>query len=60
MDLYYDYFGFPGGYDIEYDAEGQPEIAQKAYDLLEEAGFGPIMDTRRGMCLEVNIEEDRF
>ena len=56
VDLYYDYFGFPGGYDIEYEAEGHPEIAQRAYELLEEAGFEPRLDTHRGLCLNTIIE----
>lgn len=41
-DLYFDYYGFPPeGYDVEYNAEGDPDVAQRAFDLLEEGGFQP-------------------
>jgi aromatic ring-opening dioxygenase catalytic subunit (LigB family) len=47
--LLYDYYGFPPeSYAIQYPAAGQPELAQRVYDLLTSAGFSPHMDGQRG------------
>lgn len=47
--LIYDYGGFPPeSYEIKYPAPGCPEIAAKAANLLEKAGFPAKLDAHRG------------
>lgn len=58
VDLYYDYYGFPDGYDIKYPAQGEPEVALRAYEVLEDAGFEPRLDTQRGLWLFVTGSKD--
>lgn len=49
--LLYDYYGFPPEtYKLKYDAPGSPEVAKEVYDLLENAGLKPEMDSERGMA----------
>lgn len=47
--LYYDYGGFPKeSYQLKYPAPGSPEAAGDVKRALEEAGFKPVMDEKRG------------
>jgi aromatic ring-opening dioxygenase catalytic subunit (LigB family) len=47
--LYYDYSGFPNeGYNITYKADGSPEVARQAAELLEKGGFEARLDAERG------------
>lgn len=47
--LIYDYFGFPPeAYRITYPALGNPELAEALRKALEDGGFTPKLDTRRG------------
>lgn len=47
--LYYDYGGFPAeSYQLKYPAPGSPEVAEDVKRVLEEAGFQPRLDARRG------------
>ncbi|MEY4762280.1 MAG: hypothetical protein RLZZ200_2136 [Pseudomonadota bacterium] len=47
--LVYDYYGFPPHtYQLRYDAPGAPELAARARDLLEGAGFKAGLDPERG------------
>ena len=47
--LIYDYYGFPKeAYDIEYPAPGEPLLAQKIFDLLEEQGIEAVLADQRG------------
>jgi 4,5-DOPA dioxygenase extradiol len=46
----HDFGGFdPALYEIVYPAAGQPELAQRALDLLGDAGWAPQPDERRGL-----------
>lgn len=47
--LIYDYSGFPQkSYEIEYPAPGHPDLAQRAVDLLLDAGIKARTDAKRG------------
>lgn len=47
--MIYDYSGFPAHtYQIRYPAPGSPELAAQAAQLLEAAGFHPVLDPVRG------------
>lgn len=47
--LYYDYGGFPQeAYNLKYPAPGSPEVAGQVKKALEEAGFQPVLDEKRG------------
>ena len=47
--LLYDYYGFPKeAYHIKYPAPGSPELANKVFNLLENAGIEAELDDRRG------------
>jgi aromatic ring-opening dioxygenase catalytic subunit (LigB family) len=47
--LYYDYYGFPPEtYNLKYDAQGSPAIAQEVFSALESEGLQPEMDEKRG------------
>lgn len=47
--LLFDYNGFPPHtYELTYPAPGAPALAQQARDLLEQAGFSPMLDPERG------------
>lgn len=47
--LYYDYGGFPKeSYQLKYPAPGSPEAAGEVKAALEDAGFQPVMDEKRG------------
>ncbi len=47
--LLYDYYGFPKeAYNIKYPAPGSPELANKIFNLLENAGIEANLDDRRG------------
>jgi aromatic ring-opening dioxygenase catalytic subunit (LigB family) len=47
--MIYDYSGFPAHtYQVKYGAPGSPEVAQRAADLLEAAGFKAALDAQRG------------
>jgi len=46
----HDFYGFPKPlYEIQYPAPGSPEVALKAYQLLEKANLNPAMDPARGL-----------
>lgn len=48
-DLLYDYGGFPAHtYELEWKAPGAPELADRAADLLEAAGFSAGEESERG------------
>lgn len=48
--LIYDYHGFPPeSYDIQYPCAGQPLLANKVYQLLEQAGIESRLDYNRGL-----------
>ncbi|MEO8308581.1 MAG: class III extradiol ring-cleavage dioxygenase [Pseudomonadota bacterium] len=48
--LLFDYYGFPPHtYQLRYDAPGDPHLAQRAAQLLREAGFSAALDTQRGL-----------
>ena len=47
--LYYDYGGFPKeSYQLKYPAPGSPEVAGDLKKALEDAGFKPVMNEKRG------------
>ena len=47
--MLYDYSGFPGAaYQIKYPAPGQPQLAARIIDLLQERGFPAQADNNRG------------
>lgn len=46
----HDFGGFPPAlYDIDYPVDGHAELARRALDLLEDAGWAPQADERRGL-----------
>ncbi|TXT36822.1 MAG: extradiol ring-cleavage dioxygenase III subunit B [Comamonadaceae bacterium] len=46
----HDFGGFPAAlYQLQYPAQGQPDMALEAARLLTEAGFAPLQDERRGL-----------
>jgi 4,5-DOPA dioxygenase extradiol len=46
----HDFYGFPEPlYQIQYPASGSPEVALKAFQLLEKANLHPAMDPKRGL-----------
>jgi len=46
----HDFYGFPKPlYEIQYPAPGSPEVASRAYQLLEKANLHPAMDPQRGL-----------
>jgi 4,5-DOPA dioxygenase extradiol len=46
----HDFYGFPRPlYEIQYPAPGSPDVALKAFQLLEKAGLNPVMDPQRGL-----------
>ena len=46
----HDFYGFPKPlYAIQYPAAGSPEVAVKAFQLLEKANLTPVMDPQRGL-----------
>ncbi len=48
-DMLYDYFGFPPeSYEIQYPAKNSTDIAQEAFNLLEQAGLHPRKELERG------------
>ncbi|ESZ98714.1 hypothetical protein SBOR_0952 [Sclerotinia borealis F-4128] len=48
-DLLYDYSGFPPEtYKLKYSAPGSPEVAKEIFELLDGAGFDPVLDEKRG------------
>lgn len=47
--LVYDYFGFPDeAYEIQYPAPGQPELAKRIHQLLNDDGIDAVLDDERG------------
>ncbi|MCB8875242.1 DODA-type extradiol aromatic ring-opening family dioxygenase [Acidisoma silvae] len=47
--LIFDYYGFPDStYELTYPAKGDPVLAGRVADLLEEAGFPTELDAERG------------
>lgn len=47
--LLFDYYGFSEeAYHYTYPAPGEPIVAQRAYNLLKNAGFSPKLDDKRG------------
>ena len=47
--LIYDFFGFPPElYELRYPAPGAPDLAHEVASLFADAGFGPVLDARRG------------
>ena len=47
--MFYDYYGFPDeAYDIQYPAPGEPDLANKAADLLIKNGVPAQIDPQRG------------
>lgn len=47
--LLYDYYGFPEHtYRLTWPAPGEPKLAERVRELLAEAGFESVSDTRRG------------
>ena len=49
-EMIYDFGGFPEAlYQIKYPAPGAPAVAQRAQQLLNDAGLNAAIDTRRGM-----------
>jgi aromatic ring-opening dioxygenase catalytic subunit (LigB family) len=48
--LLFDYYGFPPHtYQLRYDAPGSPELAERAAQLLRDAGFYARLDPARGL-----------
>ena len=46
----HDFYGFPRPlYAIQYPASGSPEVALKAFQLLEKANLDPVLDPQRGL-----------
>jgi len=47
--LIYDYYGFAKeAYEIKYPVSGAPELANKIFNLLGNAGIGAQLDDQRG------------
>ena len=47
--LLYDYFGFPPeAYELKYDADGSPEIAEEVAEAMRSVGLAPQMNEDRG------------
>ncbi|HEX3984067.1 MAG TPA: class III extradiol ring-cleavage dioxygenase, partial [Acidisoma sp.] len=47
--LVFDYYGFPDStYELTYPAAGDPPLAGRVADLLEDAGFPTMLDAERG------------
>lgn len=47
--LIYDYYGFPKeSYEIEYPCSGEPDLAEKVFQSLNDSGFSPVKDFDRG------------
>ena len=47
--IYYDYAGFgPESYNLKYNAPGSTEVAQEAFQAMQEAGLNPAYDEDRG------------
>jgi len=47
--LIYDYYGFPDkSYQIHYPVKGEPQLAKKVHQLLQESGIDAILDEQRG------------
>lgn len=47
--LIYDYYGFPPEtYQLRYDAPGEPALAQRAAELMRQAGFDALVDPTYG------------
>jgi 4,5-DOPA dioxygenase extradiol len=47
--LIYDYYGFPeASYHIKYPAPGEPQLAKRIADLLQDQGIEAILDDQRG------------
>ncbi len=47
--LIYDYYGFPDeAYEVEYPAPGDPVLADKIYNLLQDSGIETRLDDQRG------------
>ncbi len=45
----HDFFGFPKPlYELQYEAPGAPELAERAGQLLRQAGHDPVLDSERG------------
>lgn len=48
-ELIYDYYGFPeASYEIEYPAPGNPPLAQKIFEQLNNNGIEAVLDEQRG------------
>ena len=48
-ELIYDYAGFPGeAYEIKYPAVGNPELAERIFNLLQDSGVEAKLDKHRG------------
>lgn len=46
----HDFYGFPKPlYEIQYPAPGSPDVALKAFQLLERENLKPVMDPQRGL-----------
>jgi 4,5-DOPA dioxygenase extradiol len=46
----HDFYGFPKPlYEIQYPAPGSPDVALKAFQLLEKENLKPVMDPQRGL-----------
>lgn len=49
-DLIYDYYGFPPeSYEITYPCSGEPELANRVFQLLQEVGIEARLDDQRGL-----------
>ncbi|KAL3914569.1 MAG: hypothetical protein SGILL_006052 [Bacillariaceae sp.] len=47
--LYFDYYGFPNEtYAYEYPAQGDPDLAHRIHNLLEDQGIESLLDEKRG------------
>lgn len=48
--MLYDYYGFPPHtYTVKYPSPGAPEVAQRIYELLQQAGLPAALDHQRGI-----------